>query len=147
DLAALPPSGLSAILDADPGMMAMLARAAERIGLELDNWYFGVARAGSQGPTPVPFFPEVHDKLTEIGLSSFITLDGGTAWVYTEVLPVEQLVAPQICPSTASSWWGKPHLSALIGSAYATCREAASALHAIALLQVHQAKVTTRKFS
>ncbi len=44
----------------------------ERVGLEwkppllpepsrLDDWFLGVARAGSQGPTPVPSFPEVHD--------------------------------------------------------------------------------------
>ncbi len=26
--------------------------------------FLGVARAGSQGPTPVPFFPEMHDELT-----------------------------------------------------------------------------------
>ncbi len=71
----LPPSGRSAVPDSDPEMVAMLARAAESVGLEwtpppcpepsrLDDWFLGVARAGSQGPTPVPFFPEVHDELT-----------------------------------------------------------------------------------
>ncbi len=71
----LPPSGRSAVPDSDPEMVAMLARAAESIGLEwrpppcpepsrLDDWFLGVARAGSQGPTMVPFFPEVHDELT-----------------------------------------------------------------------------------
>ncbi len=64
----LPPSGRSAVPDSDPEMVAMLARAAESVGLEwrpppcpepsrLDDWFLGVARAGSQGPTPVPFFP------------------------------------------------------------------------------------------
>ncbi len=32
--------------------------------MRLDNWFLGVARAGSQPPTPVPFFPEVHEELT-----------------------------------------------------------------------------------
>ncbi len=71
----LPPSGRSAVLDSDPEMVAMLARAAESVGLEwrpppcpkpsrLDYLFLGVVRAGSQGPTPGPFFPEVHDELT-----------------------------------------------------------------------------------
>ncbi len=149
----------------------MLARATESVGLEwrpppcpepsrLDDWFLGVARAGSQGPTPVPFFPEVHDELTgtwtapftarnrSSGSSSLATLDGGAARGYTEVLPVERSVAMQLCPRTASTWRGNPllpsqacrHSSALTGSAYAACGEAASALHAMALLQVHQAK-------
>ncbi len=56
-------------------MMATLSRAANRVGLvwnpppcpepsRLDDWFLGVARAGSQPPTPVPFFPEVHEELT-----------------------------------------------------------------------------------
>ncbi len=167
----LPPSGRSAVPDSDPEMVAMLARAAESVGLEwrpppcpepsrLDDWFLGVARAGSQGPIPVPFFPEVHDELTgtwtapftarnrSSGSSSLATLDGGAARGYTEVPPVERSVAMQLCPRTASTWRGNPllpsracrHSSALTGSAYAACGEAASALHAMALLQVHQAK-------
>ncbi len=49
----LPPSGRSAVLDSDPEMVAMLARAAESVGLEwrpppcpepsrLDDWFLGV---------------------------------------------------------------------------------------------------------
>ncbi len=167
----LPLSGRSAVPDSEPEMVAMLARAAESVGLEwrpppcpepsrLDDWFLGVARAGSQGPTPVPFFPEVHDELTgtwtapftarnrSSGSSSLATLDGGAARGYTEVPPVERSVAMQLCPRTASTWRGNPllpsracrHSSALTGSAYAACGEAASALHAMALLQVHQAK-------
>ncbi len=180
-----PPSGQSAVPESDPEMVAMLARAAESVGLEwrpppcpepsrLDDWFLGVARAGSQGPTPVTFFPEVHDELTgtwtapftarnrSSGSSSLATLDGGEARGYTEVPPVEQSIAMQLCPRTASTWRGNPllpsracrHSSALTGSAYAACGEAASALHAMALLQVHQAKAlrdlhegTTQEFS
>ncbi len=61
---------------------------------------------------------------------------------------MERSVAMQLCPRTASTWRGNPllpsracrHSSALTGSAYAACGEAASALHAMALLQVNQAK-------
>ncbi len=61
---------------------------------------------------------------------------------------MERSVAMQLCPNTAATWRGNPLLpsracrysSALTGSAYAACGEAASALQAMALLQVHQAK-------
>ncbi len=76
------------------------------------------------------------------------TLDGGAARGYMEIPLVERSVAMQLCPNTAATWRGNPLLpsracrysSALTGSAYAACGEAASALHAMALLQVHQAK-------
>ncbi|KAI2656717.1 ORF V: Enzymatic polyprotein [Labeo rohita] len=98
DLSTLVPTRWSAVLDTDPEMMAMLARVAESVLLEwkppsrpepslLDDWYLGVACAGSQG-TPVTFFPDVHDELTgtwtapftdrnrSSGTSSLTTLDG-----------------------------------------------------------------------
>ncbi len=164
--AQLPPSGTVAVPDTDPEMMAMLSRAANRVGLvwnpppcpepsRLDDWYLGVARAGSQPPTPVPFFPEVHEELTGTwkapftarncasGPSSLTTLDGGAAKGYTRIPPVERALAMQLCPN--STWRGEPslpsrackHSSDLTGRAYQACGEAASALHAMALLQVH----------
>ncbi len=167
--AQLSPSGTVAVPDTDPEMMAMLSRAANRVGLvwnpppcpepsRLDDWFLGVARAGSQPPTPVPFFPEVHEELTGTwkapftarnrasGPSSLTTLDGGAAKGYTRIPPVERAVAMQLCPN--STWRGEPslpsraceHSSDLTGRAYQACGEAASALHAMALLQVHQAK-------
>ncbi len=77
------------------------------------------------------------------------TLDGGAAKGYVETpSPVERTVAMQLCTKTATSWWGNPHLasrvckfsSALAGKAYTACGEATSDLHAMALLQVYQAK-------
>ncbi len=163
--AQLPPSGLVAVPDTDPEMMAMLSRATNRVGLvwnppscpepsRLDDWFLRVARAGSQPPTPVPFFPEVHEERTGTwkapftarnrasGPSSLTTVDGGAAKGYTRIPPVERAVAMQLCPN--STWCGEPslpsrackHSSDLTGRAY----QAASALHAMALLQVHQAK-------
>ncbi len=167
--AQLSPSGTVAVPDTDPEMMAMLSRAANRVGLmwnhppcpepsRLDDWFLGVARAGSQPPTPVPFFPEVHEELTGTwkapftarnrasGPSSLTTLNGGAAKGYTRIPPVERAVTMQLCPN--STWRGEPslpsraceHSSDLTGRAYQACGEAASALHAMALLQVHQAK-------
>ncbi len=123
--AQLPPSGTVAVPDTDPEMMAMLSRAANRVGLvwnpppcpepsRLDDWFLGVARAGSQPPTPVPFFPEVHEELTGTwkapftarnrtsGPSSLTTLDGGAAKGYTRIPPVEWTLAMQLCPN--STW-------------------------------------------
>ncbi len=75
DLAALPPSGVVALSELDPEMMAMLSRAAENVGLvwtpppspdpsRLDEWFLGRGRVGSQRALLVPFFPEVHEELT-----------------------------------------------------------------------------------
>ncbi len=151
--AQLPPSGTVAVPDTDPEMMAMLSRAANRVGLvwnpppcpepsRLDDWFLGVARAGSQPPTPVPFFPEVHEELTGTwkapftarnrasGPSSLTTLDGGAAKGYTRMPPVERAVAMQLCPN--STWRGEPslpsrackHSSDLTGRAYQACGRA-----------------------
>ncbi len=115
---------------------------------------------GFQRPPPVPFFPEVHEELTRswkapftarnkpCGSSPLTTLDGGAALGYTGIPSVERSVAMQLCPTVASTLRGEPCLpsrackysSGLTGSAYRACGEAASALHAMALLQVHQAK-------
>ncbi len=126
----------------------------------LDEWFLGGGRAGSQRPPPVPFFPEVHEELTRswkapftarnksCGSSALTTLDGGAALGYTSIPSVERSVAMQLCPTAATTLRGDPCLpsrackysSGLTGSAYRACGEAASALHAMALLQVHQAK-------
>ncbi len=146
--------------------MAMLSRAANRVGLvwnpppcpepsRLDDWFLGVARAGSQPPTPVPFFPEVHEELTGTweapftarnrasGLSSLTTLDGGAAKGYTRIPPVERAVAMQLCPN--STWRGEPSLPCGPVSTRRTLpagltRPVGKPLPPMALLQVHQAK-------
>ncbi len=119
--------------------------------------------AGSQRLPPVPFFPEVHEELTRswkapftarnksCGSSPLTTLDGGAALGYTGIPSVERSVAMQLCPTVASTLRGEPCLpsrackysSGLTGSAYRACGEVASALHTMALLQVHQAKAWT----
>ncbi len=72
----LPPSGVVATAAPDLELTAMLARAAASIGLEvnrppspepsrLDDWFLGVGRGSQPRPSPVPFFPEVHEELTK----------------------------------------------------------------------------------
>ncbi len=136
DSAALPPSGRVALPKSDPEL-------TER-----------------RQPPPVPFFPEVHEEVTRSWKAPFsarnrpsassvlTTLDGGAAQGYVEVPPVERAIAMQLCPQGAAAWRGNPRLpfrackfsSALTAKAYGAAGQAASALHAMALLQVHQAK-------
>ncbi len=80
--------------------------------------------------------------------SALTTLDGGAALGYVGIPSVEQSVAMQRCPTAAITLRDYPCLpsrackysSGLTGSAYRACGEATSVLHAVALLQVHQAK-------
>lgn len=165
--AALPPSGVPALSESDPELTAVLSRAAESIGLEwnpppcpersrLDDWFLGAARADRQHPPLVPFFPEVHQEVTSSwrapltarnrsgSSSAFTALDGGAAKGYVGIPPVERSVAMQLCPQSASAWRGGPKLpskATLVAKAYRAAGQAASALHAMASLQVYQAKL------
>ncbi len=167
----LPPSGVVATAAPDPELTAMLARAAASIGLEvnrppspepsrLDDWFLGAGRGSQPRPTPVPFFPEVHEELTKSWMAPFTarsrssvssvltTLDGGAARGYAGIPQVERAVAVHLCPRNAATWRNRPRLpskackltAALAAKAYSAAGQAASALHAMAILQVHQAK-------
>ncbi len=76
------------------------------------------------------------------------TLDGGEAQWHVEIPPVEGAIAMQLCPQSATVWRSNPSLlsrackfsSALTSKAYSAAGQAASALHAMAPLQIHQAK-------
>ncbi|KAI2656338.1 hypothetical protein H4Q32_013232 [Labeo rohita] len=155
-----PAGGSQSVADAE--MAAALKRAAKEIGvvwvprpaLSLQGWMTATF-------SPVPFFPEVHEELTKSWKAplsarsrhaispSLTTLDGGPARGYTEVPQVERAIAMHLCPQNAASWRGRPRLpsrackfsSALVAKAYAASGQAASALHAMAILQVYQAKV------
>ncbi len=108
----------------------------------------------------VPFFPEVHEKLTSSWMAPFTarsrssassvltTLDGGVARGYAGIPQVERAVAVHLCPRNAATWRNRPRLpskackltAALAAKAYSAAGQASSALHAMAILQVHQAK-------
>ncbi len=111
-------------------------------------------------PAPVPFFPEVHEELTRSWMAPFTarspssassiltTLDGGVALGYVGIPQVERAIAVHLCPRNAATWRNRPRLpskackltAALAATAYSAAGQAASALHAMAILQVHQAK-------
>ncbi|KAI2661975.1 hypothetical protein H4Q32_007693 [Labeo rohita] len=127
----------------------------------LDDWFLGKGRDPRPRSSPVPFFPEVHEELTRswkaplsarsryANSPSLTTLDGGPARGYTEVPQVERAIAMHLCLQNAASWRGQPKLpsrackfsSTLVAKAYSASGQAASALHAMAILQVYQAKV------
>jgi hypothetical protein len=126
----------------------------------LDDWYLGAGRGSQPRSAPVPFFPEVHEELTKSWMAPFTarnrlspssvltTLDGGAARGYCDIPQVERAVAVHLCPQNAATWRNRPRLpskackltSALAAKAYSAAGQAASALHAMAILQVHQAK-------
>ncbi len=80
--------------------------------------------------------------------SVLTTLDGGVARGYAGIPQVERAVAVHLCPRNAATWRNRPRLpskackltAALAAKAYSAAGQAASALHAMAILQVHQAK-------
>ncbi len=126
----------------------------------LDDWFLGAGRGSQPRPAPVPFFPEVHEELTSSWMAPFTarsrssassvltTLDGGVARGYAGIPQVERVVAVHLCSRNAATWRNRPHLpskackltAALAAKAYSAAGQAASALHAMAILQVHQAK-------
>ncbi len=126
----------------------------------LDDWFLGAGRGSQPRPAPVPFFPEVHEELTSSWMAPFTarsrsstssvltTLDGGVARGYAGIPQVERAVAVHLCPRNAATWRNRPRLpskackltAALAAKAHSAAGQAASALHAMAILQVHQAK-------
>ncbi|XP_057197561.1 uncharacterized protein LOC130558871 [Triplophysa rosa] len=126
----------------------------------LDTWYLGSERGSKPRPAPVPYFPEVHEELSKTwnapltarsnqkGSVALTSLDGGAARGYVEIPQVERAVAVHLCPQTAATWRARPRLpskackfsASLVSKAYTAAGQAASSLHAMAILQVHQAK-------
>ncbi len=151
----LPPSGVVATAEPDPDRTAQslaAGRLVSRSGARL--W------ASQPCSTPLPFFPEVHEELTKSWMAPFTarspssassiltTLDGGVARGYADIPQVERAIAVHLCPRNAATWRNRPRLpskackltAALAAKAYSAAGQAASALHAMAILQVHQAK-------
>ncbi len=126
----------------------------------LDDWFLGAGRGSQPRPAPVPFFPEVHEELTSSWMAPFTarsrssassvltTLDGGVARGYAGIPQVERAVAVHLFPRNTATWRNRPRLpskackltATLAAKAYSAAGQAASALHAMAILQVHQAK-------
>ncbi len=117
--------------ESDLEVTDMLSRATERVGLEwrkppcpepsrLDDWFLGVACAGSQRPAPGASLPDVYEGLTGRGrhllppetdlLTPPPSLPSVVQLGVTGVPPVERSVAMQVCPYTVSTQQGKPCL-------------------------------------
>ncbi len=120
-----------AMPESDLEVTAMLSRAAERVGLKwrkppcpepsrLDDWFLGVACAGSQRPAPGASLPDMHEELTGRGrhillpktdlLTPPLSPPSVVQLGVTGVPPVERSVAMQVCPYTVSTQQGKPCL-------------------------------------
>ncbi len=132
----------------------------EPVRSKLDSWYFRSTRK-ADSRTSVPFFPDVHEQLVKTwsALQSahvhsntqamFSHVDGAEAHGYVRSPPVEETVAAHLCPATARTLGSDIGLPSkpcrttahLANKAYASDGEAASALHAMAVLQVFQAKL------
>ncbi len=132
----------------------------EPVRSKLDSWYFRSTRK-ADSRTSVPFFPDVHEQLVKTWSAPqsarvhsntqamFSHVDGAEAHGYVRSPPVEETVAAHLCPAAAKSLGpdislpSKPCRTTahLANKAYASDGEAASALHAMAVLQVFQAKL------
>ncbi len=116
---------------------------------KLDSWYF---RSSRRQVDTVPFFPDVHDQLVKTWSAPqsahvhsatqamFSQVDGAEAYGYVCMPPVEETVAAHLSDISLPS---KPcRMTAHLASkAYSSAGEGASALHAMAVLQVFQDKL------
>ncbi len=159
------PSGLQEEL------MRVLSKAVQELELtwnppeepvrsKLDSWYFRSTRKADSW-TSVPFFPDVHEQLVKTWSAPqsarvhsntqamFSHVDGAEAHGYVRSPPIEETVAAHLCPATARTLGSDIGLPSkpcrttahLANKAYASDGEAASPLHAMAVLQVFQAKL------
>ncbi len=159
------PSGLQEEL------MRVLSKAVQELELtwnppeepvrsKLDSWYFRSTRKADSRAS-VPFFPDVHEQLVKTWSAPqsvrvhsnmqamFSHVDGAEAHGYVRSPPVEETVAAHLCPAAAKTLGSDISLPSkpcrttahLANKAYASDGEAASALHAMAVLQVFQAKL------
>ncbi len=132
----------------------MLARAAVSIGLEVNKL--------QTRSVQVPLFPEVREELTKSWMAPFMarscssassvltTPDGGAARGYAGIPQVERVFAVHLCLRNAATWRNHPRLlskackltTVLVAKAYSAAGQAASALHAMATLQICQGTQT-----
>ncbi|KAI2661177.1 Tyrosine recombinase slr0733 [Labeo rohita] len=132
------PSAVVAPSETDAELSAMLLRAAKEIGLEVPKTQ-----------ELVRTWRAPHSSRPRPSSSPLASLDGGAARGYEAVPQVERAVAVHLYPRGAATWRDRPHLpskackfpSALAGRTYHAAGQAATALHAMATLQVYQAKV------
>ncbi len=157
--------------DLQEELMRVLSKAVQELELtwdppeepvrsKLDSWYFRSTRKADSRAS-VPFFPDVHEQLVKTWSAPqsarvhsntqamFSHVDGAEAHGYVRSPPVEETVAAHLCPAAVKTLGSDISLPSkpcrttahLANKAYASDGEAASALHAMAVLQVFQAKL------
>ncbi len=149
--------------DLQEELMRVLSKAVQELELtwshpeeparsKLDSWYFRSTRKADSRAS-VPFFPDIHEQLVKKWSAPqsarvhsntqavFSHVDGAEAHGYVRSPPVEETKAKTL--GSDISLPSKPCRTTahLANKAYASDGEAASALHAMAVLQVFQAKL------
>ncbi|ROK16092.1 hypothetical protein DPX16_22710 [Anabarilius grahami] len=155
----------------DAELFRILSKAVEELDLEwappeepsrsrLDEWFLPGRRQAPRQRS-APFFPEVHEELTKswrapysarlhtTHRSALTAVDGSEGKGYEHLPPLDEAVSAHLCPPAAVGWKTKRALpskpcrttSTLVGRAYTSAGQAASALHTMAIFQVFQAKL------
>ncbi|KAI2645524.1 Cytoplasmic polyadenylation element-binding protein [Labeo rohita] len=123
-------TAVAARSEADAELAAMLLRVGKSMvvvvspspeHLRLDDWFLGARTNVPPRPVPVPFFPEVHEELTKMWRAP-----------YTARLSLSSSLLTTLDACKLSL--------ALAAKAYSSAGQDASVLHAMAILQVYQAK-------
>lgn len=127
---------------------------------KLDSWVLQSSRRQAASRRGTPFFPDVHEHVVKSWAAPqsarthsatqvmFAHVDEAEAHGFVRMPPVEETVATHLCPSSSAlgsdrSLPSKPcrFTAHQADKAYGVEGEAASALHAMAVLQVFQAKL------
>ncbi len=157
--------------DLQEELMKVLSKAVKELELtwsppeepaksKLDSWYFrSTQKADSRAL--IPFFPDVYEQLVKTWSAPqlacvhsatqaiFSHVDGAETHGYVRSPPVKETVTAHLCPAAAKTIGSDISLplkpcrttAHLANKTYASDGEAASALHAMAVLQVFQAKL------
>ncbi len=127
----------------------------------LDEWFLLGCRQQSSCQRPASFLPAVHEELTKKWRAPYLvrvnhsttvaltTVDSTEETGYSKLPPLEETVAAYLCPPSAlglkanAAHPSKPcrTTSSLANRAYAAAGQAGSALYAMVVLQVFQAKL------
>ncbi len=137
----------------------MLSRVTVSNGLEvcslkssrLDDWFLGAGPDSRPRSASVPFFPDVHKEVAKSWTATFMvgnhsspsSLPSMAGWLGGTLTPqVERAAEVHLCPANASPFRNYPRLpsKACKLSVVLAAGQATSALHAMEILQVHQAK-------
>ncbi|CAM4569325.1 unnamed protein product [Leuciscus chuanchicus] len=128
---------------------------------KLDTWFLQSSRRQAASKRGTPFFPDVHDQVVKSWAAPqsartlastqamFAPVDDAEVHGYLHMPPVEETVAAHLCPNSTPALGSDRTLPSKpcrftahqADKAYGAAGEAVSALHAMAILQVMQAKL------